>query len=173
MIRSLPILTFLLLLAVTGCQTTKQTTTAGAAGTRYYENLSSTRPPIEQVQKESKPEETRIRRDLNAYSEPKHTVNKQVDAVLDSIDRINLTRRFIDGYTIQVYSGLKREEALNVKKDLLMYLPKLESDVHYNQPNFRVKSGRYLTQLEALKDFLQVRKYFPSAIVVPDRIPIN
>jgi uncharacterized protein YebE (UPF0316 family) len=57
------------------------------------------------------------KRDPKAFVEPTvYTVNKQLDAVLDSIDRINLTRKFVEGFTIQVYSGLKREDALNVRK---------------------------------------------------------
>ena len=61
------------------------------------------------------------------YVEAKYSVNKKLDAVLDSIDRINLQRNFIDGFTIQVYSGLKREDALNTKKELTSTLPDLQS----------------------------------------------
>jgi hypothetical protein len=113
------------------------------------------------------------KRDPKITVEATHTVNKQLDAVLDSIDRINLTRKFIEGYTIQVYSGLKREDALNAKKVLTTSIPKLESEVQYVQPNFRVKIGRYFTRLEAEKDYQKVKEFFPAAIVVPDKIAIN
>jgi hypothetical protein len=100
-------------------------------------------------------------------------VNSQVDTVLDSIYRQNLSKGFVDGYTIQVYSGIKREDALNNKKKMSQSLPDLESDVQYMQPNFRVRTGKYLTRLGAQKDYLAVKRYFPNAIVIPDKIPIN
>jgi hypothetical protein len=160
-----------LMVAFSGCKPPQKTVT-GTSG-KYYEDLSGSRPKSESVSAEESTSGSTPQRDIKAYIEPVYAVNKQLDAVLDSIDRINLTRKFIDGYTIQVYSGQKREEALTVKKELLQYLPKIEADVHYNQPNFRVKAGRYTNQLEAQKDFQAIRNYFPTAIIVPDRIPLN
>src|SRR5690606_34665609 len=98
---------------------------------------------------------------------------EQVDMILDSIYAENIRRAFVDGYTIQVYSGIRREDALEVKKKMTQSLPELESDVQYRQPNFRVRTGKYLSRLEAQKDYLAVRRYFPNAIVIPDRIEIQ
>lgn len=115
--------------------------------------------------------EVRIRTDR--YVPARYAVNEQVDAVLDSIHDQYLDRGAIDGYTIQVYSGTKREDALNVKKRMSQSLPELESDVQYRQPNFRVRTGKYLTRLEAQKDYLAVKRHFPNAIVIPDRIELQ
>ncbi len=161
-----------LMLALEGCKPA-QKTSASQQGGRYYEDLSAVRPRIDEAPQPGTEDEPVIKRDPKAYVEARFTVNKQLDAVLDSIDRINLKRKFIDGYVIQVYSGLNREEALTAKKNLSMYLPKLEADVFYNQPNFRVKTGRYFSPLEAQKDFSQIKVYFPNAIIVPDKIPVN
>src|SRR6187549_3252481 len=57
---------------------------------------------------------TDTKRDPSKYVESRHAVNNSIDAVLDSIDRINLSFGLVDGYTIQLYSGVKREEALEV-----------------------------------------------------------
>jgi hypothetical protein len=96
-----------------------------------------------------------------------------LDAVLDSIDRLNLSRRSIEGYTIQVYSGTNKDDALNVKKQLTQSVSGISSEVQYEQPNFKVRSGKYYTRLEAQKDFDQIKKFFPAAIVVPGQISIN
>jgi hypothetical protein len=72
-----------------------------------------------------------------------------------------------------VYSGLKREDALNVKKQLTISMAQLNSELEYVQPNFRVKTGKYFTRLEAEMDYAKVRQYFPAAIVVPDKIPLK
>jgi hypothetical protein len=157
------------LLLVWGCKPAQQTQTT--QGGSYYEDLSGVRPKVEAVENTTEPEKTK--RDPKAYVEAHYTINKQLDAVLDSIDRINLTRKFVEGYAIQVYSGLKREDALNVRKQLTQSIPQLDSELQYVQPNFRVKTGKYFTRLEAEKDYEQVRRYFPAAIVVPDKIAIN
>lgn len=157
---------------VWSCKPTQNTTGTVQPDGKYSEDLSSLRPKVEEkTETVGTPEKNK--RDPKAYVEAQHTVNKQLDAVLDSIDRINLTRKFIEGYTIQVYSGTKREDALNVKKQLTLSMPNLESELQYLQPNYRVKTGKYFTRLEAEKDYEQVKRYFQAAILVPDKIAIN
>ena len=168
--RVLSVLGIVLLLAW-GCKPVKQTQTT--QGGKYSEDLSALRPKVEETTNHTTVTPEVTKRDPKAYVEAKHTVNKQLDAVLDSIDRFHLTRKLIDGYTIQVYSGLKIDEALNAKKVLTTSIPKLESDLLYAQPNYRVKIGKYFTRLEAEKDFQRVKEFFPAAIVVPEKIAIN
>jgi hypothetical protein len=158
------------LIVLVGCKPAQQTQTVQSG--KYSEDLSMWRPKVE-APAETPVEEGTTKRDLKAQVDPIFTVNKPLDAVLDSIDRINLTRKFIDGFTIQVFAGTKREDAMNVKKQLTNSIPNLESELQYAQPNFRVKVGRYFTRLEAEKDYEQIRRVFPSAIVVPDKISIN
>jgi hypothetical protein len=107
------------------------------------------------------------------YVEPKYAVNKKLDTVLDSIDRYNTSREFINGFTIQIYAGLKREEALNAKKNLTSSLPQLNSEVEYSQPSFRVKVGKYYSRIDAQRDYVAVKKYFPTAIVIPEKVAIH
>ncbi len=161
---------FLVLLIGWACKPTQST--QGVQDGKYSEDLSGLRPKIEE------PTETTVlpdhnKRDPKTYVEPQHTVNKELDAVLDSIDRINLKRKFFEGYTIQVYSGMKREDALNARKQLTIALPDLDSELQYLQPNYRVKTGKYFSRLEAEKDYQMVKRYFQAAILVPDKISIN
>lgn len=148
-------------------------TSGSAAGSgKYSEDLSVWRPETGEVTdsvKTTTPERNRT----NQYVEARYAITDQVDTVLDSIYEQNLSKAFVDGYTIQVYSGIKREDALNIKKDLSQALPDLESEVQYRQPNFRVRTGKYFTRLEAQKDYLAVKRYFPNAIVIPDRVSID
>lgn len=156
-----------------GCASRIATSTSTTAG-KYSEDLSVWRPEVQETKDTAKAVTTgpeRIRTDQ--FVEARYAVTDQVDTVLDSIHSDNLNKGFIDGYTIQVYSGIKREDALNVKKKMTQSLPELESDVQYRQPNFRVRTGRYITRLEAQQDYLAVKKYFPNAIVIPDRIEIQ
>lgn len=160
-------------LLITGCKSGQQTKkSTSAQDGKYSEDLSALRPKVEELPANAATPD-QVKRDPKASVEAKFTVNKQLDAVLDSIDQINLNARFVEGFTIQVYSGKNREEALNVKKQLTLSAPNLTTEVQYEQPNFKVKSGKYFTRLEAQKDFEQIKKYFPTAIVVPGQIVIN
>lgn len=168
--RPLSVLIPVLLIAF-GCASTRTTSTPAGTG-KYTEDLSVWRPEIEKSVdsvKTTTPQRTR----KNEYVAAKYAVNEEVDVILDSIYQQNLSRGFVDGYTIQVYSGTKREDALNIKKKLTQSLPDIESDVQYKQPNFRVLTGKYLTRLEAQQDYLSVKRFFPNAIVIPDKISIE
>lgn len=156
---------------LTSCAAPKNTTVS-SPGTGYSEDLSIWRPKSTTV---TNPAYTNGTAEVKQtqYVEPKYAVNKQLDNVLDSIDRFNIARKFVDGFTIQVYSGLKREDALNTKKSLTNSFPDLVSEVEYAQPNFRVKVGRYFNRLDAQRDYILVKKNFPTAIVIPDKVAIN
>jgi hypothetical protein len=161
---------YLLYIFMMSCATPKSTTTTTQPG-KYSEDLSVVRPKVEMPKTDTTI--TQTDRKQTAYVEPKYTINEQLDGVLDSISSINRTQKYIDGFTIQVYSGSKREEALNIRKQITTSVPELDSEVQYVQPNFRVKAGRYLHRLDAQKDYMTLKQYFPSAIVIPDKISIN
>jgi len=165
---------FIVVVWLASCASPKNTTVSSSQGAAYSEDLSIWRPKAETPANNNNtttnvpdnPKQTH-------YVEPKYAVNKKLDTVLDSIDQFNRSKQFIDGFTIQIYAGLKREDALNAKKNLASSLPDLQSEVVYAQPNFRVKVGKYYTRLDAQRDYVAVKKYFPTAIVIPDKVAIN
>jgi hypothetical protein len=157
---------------VAGCASPKSTSTSNTspAGGAYTEDLSVLRPKVEA------PKDTVVRTTdrtkPTTYVEPKFAINEKLDTVLDSIDRMNLSRKFVEGYTIQVYSG-RREQALDTRKQLSNLLPEIDSEVQFTEPIFRVKAGKYFNWMDAQGDFTLIKKYFPAAIIIPDRIPLN
>ena len=159
---------FCLIVMLAGCKSAQRTSAVQTS--KYSEDLSLLRPrlesPVDTTSVSTVPQK-------KPYIEATHTINKPLETVLDSINRFHLSRKFIDGFSIQVYSGHDRMEALNIRKGLTTALPDLSSEVQYNPPNFRVKTGKYFTRLEAQKDYVAVKKYFPSAIVIPDKIELN
>jgi hypothetical protein len=152
-----------------GCAS--KVTTTGTSG-KYSEDLSAWRPSAEKTV-DSVKTTSPVRSRINQYVEAKYAINGKLDIVLDSMYQQNLSKESIDGFTIQVYSGVKREEALNIKKELSQAFPEIDSDVQYRQPNFRVKAGKYLTVLEAQQDYLMVKRRFPNAIVIPDKVSFD
>jgi hypothetical protein len=163
-------LVVLIALILASCATQKSSTTSTQG--KYSEDLSVWRPKVEAPVEITNTTATDGRKQT-IYVEPKYAVNKQIDVVLDSIDRYNIARKYIEGFTIQIYTGLKREDALSAKKQLTSSLPELDAEVQYIQPNFRVKVGKYLNRLEAQQDYSEVKRYFSSAIIVPDKLPIE
>ncbi|MEI9919034.1 MAG: SPOR domain-containing protein [Bacteroidota bacterium] len=103
---------------------------------------------------------------------PVMTVNQKVDFVLDSIDKLKVTRKMIPGYTILVYSGLNSEEARNARRRLQDELS-MKADMQYIQPKWRVRVGNYFTSLDAQKDLMRLKRAFPNAILVPESVPIR
>lgn len=137
----------------------------------YFEDLSKWRPKVElRVEKKNKDS---IAQKNNQPTELTKTVNAQVDAVLDSIDQLNVTRKYIDGYTIQIYSGQKKDEAMNIKKKMQEDVPQLTASLQYLQPKFRVTVGKYYSRLEAQPDLLTLKRNFSTATLVPEKILIK
>ena len=156
-----PIFFFLL---VTACQAQRPTKP-------YYEDLSSLRPKVN-VETISPKDSLRIKTQVPP-TPVQYAVNEKVDAILDSIDKFNLTRKFVDGHTIQIYSGQKKDEALNTKTKMSELIPDLKANVQYQQPKFRVTVGKYFTRLEAQRDLYRLKRVFANAILVPERIMIR
>lgn len=138
----------------------------------YYEDLSMLRPKYENPVDSAEV----VAHNNNSMPitnfEPIANVNETVDAVLDSLDELNATKRYVDGFTIQLYSGPNREEAVDARNKALNVastLPHLE----YTQPKFRVIIGSYFTELEAQPDLYLLRRTFPNAILVPEPVAIR
>lgn len=158
-------LSFILLVA-SACTAQKKVTNT------YSEDLSARRYKFAIVEDTSK---VHVEKEpqKNEVMHPTKNVNAKVDEVLDSIGRFNLTRRFVDGYTAQIYSGAKREDAMNSKLKLTQEIPEMVADIQYIQPKFRVTVGHYFSRLEAQKDLVRLKHIFPNVILIPDKIQIK
>lgn len=133
----------------------------------YSEDLQKHRPVLPAPKKvtSAEPEQPK--------TPAQFTVNEKVNAVLDSIDRFNATRMFIDGFTVQIYSGQKKQEALDINKTLMESDLGLKADIQFVQPKFRVIVGKYYTRLEAHRDLYRLQKLFPNAIIIPEKVPVK
>jgi hypothetical protein len=163
------------LFVLAACSSKVNTTTTSGSN-KYSEDLSVLRKTVDVPVDTSKTGVEKpgdIKRNPAQFVEARYAINQTIDVVLDSIDRINLANGVVDGYTIQLYSGVARDEALDVRKQIATVLPQIDADMQFVQPNFRVRIGKYFNRLEAQKDYMTVKRYFPNAIIIPDRIPIR
>jgi len=155
-----------------GCTpTVTQNTTVG--DTTYEEDLSihrKTYPILEENNQSPKEDETVVQKERAA---PSNHIKSELDSVLTKIVKSRENINYIDGLTIQVYSGNNREMANNIKKQLYKLSDTFSPVVKYDQPNYKVSVGEYFSRLEANKDYNFLRKEFSQALLVPKKIYIQ
>lgn len=140
--------------------------------TSIDEDLTAYRPPIPAQEGDSvfvsiEDAEADVNLDSLDYD------NELLIAALDSVSAYRRENvNYINGFTIQVYSGdsrtLAREEQMNV----IRYFPDENSRMTFDSPNYKVRFGEYYTQMDAQPLFLDVKKKFRHAILVPVRLKI-
>jgi len=145
------------------CKATTPTTTG-----LYSEDLSVHRPI-----NTSGTNEVGENGDIPVKEEPYKPPSGHIKVELDSIAKVayleNKKGRYVDGFVIQVYSGSSREEANQIRDTMFELFPELSPKVSYHQPTFRVKAGRFTDRLEAKRIHEEVKKEFPTALLLPDR----
>lgn len=85
------------------------------------------------------------------------------------------SRGIRSGYRVQVYNSQDRNEANNVKAELLRRFPDQKTYLLYQAPNFRVRIGNFLSQREANQLRKMLVPLFPGKgiFIVPDRVEYN
>ena len=153
-----------------------KTTTSSSGdngGSAYQEDLSKYRPQTEDFvfaksAGNNEQNDSGISKNTN-YPQPDGHLSEEIDQVIQMTIDYNKQRRYIQGYSIQVYSGTEISEVHQVEDKLhaLGYKP----DTKFDSPIYRTKIGRYYTRLEANKDFNEIREMFPLAVLVSERLP--
>lgn len=84
-----------------------------------------------------------------------------------AVNRLSSTT---DGYRIQIYTGIDRENSNKAKISFIERHPSIEIYQEYVRPNFRIRVGDFLNKQEAeiFKNTLQ--DLFQGAFVVRDRV---
>lgn len=143
---------------------------------QYKEDLSRYRPVYEtdttSVTEYTDENETDISSPETNLPEPED-LTMELDSLLDSIAANNREKGFIQGYTIQVYTGNSREDADEAKELVYELLPHSFPKLQYIQPNFKVKVGKYYSRFEAHKVHSKLKREFPNAIIIPERFYIE
>lgn len=100
-------------------------------------------------------------------------ITDELDRLSENVAEKNKSIKSIPGFTIQVYSGNSREMANQVRRRVWDVLPETQPEVKYQQPIYKVQVGQFTERLQAQKTFSMLKKEFPSALIIPDRIQIN
>lgn len=153
-----------------GCSST--TTPTSSDTERYKEDLSVLRPNYEKPEAHEDTLATGAEEDYSNIT-PKYHVTKELNSILDSINVLKRDVRYIDGFTIQVYSGTNSEEARLTRGKVFSLIPEADPILKFDEPNFKVKVGKFYSRIEAQKTYAKLRADFPKAIIIPERIYIQ
>ena len=101
---------------------------------------------------------------LNAYAQ---TGNVEIIQSVDIEKVIEIKKEInknISMLRIQIYNG-NREDAQVIKEKFEKH--KIDSivDIVYETPNYKIWVGRYISQLEADRKLLEIRRYFSDAFI--------
>ncbi len=113
----------------------------------------------------------------NAQEKGKVTVIKdpQIDSLIAKrleISRLESVGNSVssEGFRVQIFSGLGREDAYDAQSQFKAVYPSVRSYVSYTQPNYRVRVGDFRTRLEAQKFLNELRKQYSSLFIFAERI---
>ncbi len=80
----------------------------------------------------------------------------------------------MDGYRIQFFSSPNRnarEESGKARQEFISKFPGIETYAFFDPPSYyKVRAGDFRSKSEGTKDLLMIRKVFPGAYLVPDKI---
>lgn len=139
----------------------------------YYEDLSTYRPDYEEAIDTISTEET-VQENIRVERvTPEYDVTTEVNQLLDSINILKRDVDYVEGFTIQVYTGIKKEEANKAKATVYNILEDSRPVITYDQPNFKVKVGKYYTRREALRTLNELKRKLPGAIIIHEKIPVE
>lgn len=164
-----PIVTIATLLQF--CAPTATTSTSPSV---YEEDLSIYRPSYT-LEDEATEDETPVETYTATaeYVTPSHDIKAELDTVLYRIKKSREDIQYIDGFSIQLYSGNNRDKANQVKVKTYEVLEDQRPRVSYDQPNYKVRVGEYYSRMEANTDFVTLQKHFSRAVLVPVKIKIE
>ncbi len=70
------------------------------------------------------------------------------------------------GYRIQLYNGFE-VQAKKMRAKFRLDFPDIKTFLIYQQPEWKIQIGHYKNRIQADKSLLDMKKKFPSAIVIP------
>ncbi|WP_162556034.1 SPOR domain-containing protein [Reichenbachiella versicolor] len=105
--------------------------------------------------------------------EPTNHIREELDSIRQIIIAQSKDTRYVEGWTIQLYSGNNRDKANEYKRRAYELVEGVRPRVSYEQPNYKVRMGQYFDRLEANADYTLVKSNFGRAVLVPFKINIE
>ncbi|MFM2207306.1 MAG: hypothetical protein RL213_1281 [Bacteroidota bacterium] len=98
--------------------------------------------------------------------------DSRYDDVVSRQKKENLLHQSVPGYRVQIYFGVNRPKASEVKLDFAGRFPDVPAYLTYQQPNFKVRVGDFRNRYEALQFMKSLEGLYPTVFVVPDEVKL-
>jgi hypothetical protein len=80
--------------------------------------------------------------------------------------------RKVEGYRIQIYKGINKQEAIESKKKAYQIRQDYTVYTEYSKPNYRIRVGDFTDKTECEKVWAEFIKTFPQAEIVKAMVTI-
>ncbi len=95
----------------------------------------------------------------------------RIDKLVHAHIRQNRASEGIEGYRVQVFSGSgneARQQANNIRRQLLATNPDIPTHLVYQPPNFKVRVGDCRSEFDAIRIKRELSFHYPQGFVVRD-----
>jgi hypothetical protein len=94
----------------------------------------------------------------------------RIDSLVKKHRTFNEQQRTMQGFRIQLYFGTQRNKANEIKALFQEKFPSYPAYLIYQQPNFKVRVGDFITRIEAFKLYKELESEYESVFIVKDQI---
>ncbi|MGA9269453.1 MAG: SPOR domain-containing protein [Lutimonas sp.] len=104
--------------------------------------------------------------DLNVES------SASIDGLVAQKKAYNKELNSYPGYKIQIYYGSEKE-CYEIKDEFTSLFPEIPTSIIFSTPQWKLQVGAYRTRLEADQSIQNIKKEYPSAIVLATDIELE
>ncbi|MGI4734684.1 MAG: hypothetical protein ACRYG7_05840 [Janthinobacterium lividum] len=108
-----------------------------------------------------------------AVPAPTNQVNAPLEQRLRDQAFTNQNVKYTSGYRIRAYLGLEREQAMNIRRQVISRYPDETDYMTFKQPVYRLYVGDYISKLDAARGLARVRQFAPKAELEPMQVLLN
>lgn len=88
--------------------------------------------------------------------------DNKIDELLTAYKNYNKRSGF---YKIQIYFG-RLSKANEIQKDANADFPGWPSEIHFEEPTYRVRIGKFKKRFDAERNLIKVKKKYPAAVLI-------
>lgn len=135
-------------------------------GADYSEDISKYRPTYSVNEEELVKQ---VLKSEDSYPDPTYDITNKLNNLINDIAEYNGQSKTLDGYRI-IIPASGRQEAASMRQQLFSTWPELKPELKYESPNYKVILGEFLSKIEAQRIFTKLKKEFPKALLVSEKI---
>ncbi len=95
--------------------------------------------------------------------------DSKIDKIIASKKQYNKNLKTIKGYKIQLFYG-NEKNSYKIKDEFKAISPEIDTKIIFSSPQWKVQIGNFRTRLEADRQLVEIKKEYPSAIVIASEI---